>query len=151
MAYTAEHLTSRSARVMVHHDPDSANVIVVDLVPGSSDELFPISDGYRRFLVGLVRVVGTGDIDELSIIAATDADGGGAVAVKSHPLGSAVDLEGDTIWVECDIEQVYEALATATHIGVQVEQATSGDECGIFFERSDPRHAYAGLTADYIG
>ena len=150
MAYTAEHLTSRSARVMVEFDPDSADPVVVDLVNGSSDECFPISDGYRRFLAGLIRTVGSGNIDAFEIIAATDADGGGAIVVVSHAFASEADAVGDYVWLECDIEQVYDKLSTATHIGVRVELATGTDECVISFERAKPRHAYAGLTSDYI-
>ena len=150
MAYTAEHLTSRANRRMVHHDPDADTAVIVDLVPASSDEMLPITDGYNRFLAGLIRVVGTGDVDEFAIIAATDADGTGATVVKAHALGSAVDAEGDTIWVGCDVDQIREALAGATHVGVRVELATSTDECGVYFERADPLFNYTGLTADYI-
>ena len=150
MAYTAEHLTSRSARVMVDFDPGDTNLDIIDLVNGSSDELFPIADGYRRFLAGLFHSVGSGNIDGFEIIAATDGDGTGAVVVATHAFASEADAVGDTVWLECDIEQVYEALATATHIGVRVELATNSDECVVSFERSDPRHAFAGLTSDYI-
>ena len=149
-AYDAEHLTSRAARVMVDFDPDSNSPVIVDLDTSGSGECFAISDGYRRFLAGLMHSLGTGNIDAFEIIAATDADGGGAVVVKAHAFASEADAVGDTVWLECDIEQVYEVLSTATHVGVRVEQATSGDECVISFERSDPLRSVADLTADYI-
>jgi hypothetical protein len=57
---------------------------------------------------------------------------------------------GDTIWIEVDIEQVKEVLATAAYVGVRVQLATAGDECVVYFERSDPTFAFATLTEDYI-
>jgi hypothetical protein len=146
--YTAEHLTARAARVLVEHDPGADTVVVVALTPTA--DCFEIADGYRRFLAGLIRTVGTGNIDEFSIIAATAADGSGATVVATHAFGDEADAVGDFVWLECDIDQVREVLATATHIGVQVEQATAGDECVIYFERADPLHSHTGLTADTI-
>jgi hypothetical protein len=150
MAYTAEHLTSRANRRLADFDPDVTTPVVVDLDPSGSGECLPITDGYRRFLAGFFRTVGTGALDEFAIIAATDADGGGAVVVVEHAVGSEPNALGDTIWLECDIEQVRNVLATATHVGVRVEFATGTDEGVIYFERADPLHAYSGLTADII-
>lgn len=148
--YTAEHLTSRSERRMVDFDPDSTSATIVDLVPGTSDECLPIAE-FRRFIAGLFRSVGTGSVTSFAIFAATDADGGGATNVVTHAIGSAPDAVGDTIWLECDVEQVREVLSTATHVGVKIALVTSTDEGVVFFERAAPMFPRAGLTADYIG
>lgn len=150
MAYTAQHITSRTNKRMVPFDPDSADPVIVDLDPTSAAELLPLSDGFRRFCAGLMRTIGTGNVDAFQIIAAKDGDGTGATVVVEHAAPTWANAEGDTLWLECDADQVREALADATHIGVRVELATATDECTIFFERADPLFAHGGLTADYI-
>lgn len=148
--YTAHKELARSSRVMVDFDPDADTAVIADLDKSGSGELFAISDGYRRFVAGLIRSVGTGNVDGFQIIAATDADGTGATVVVEHAFTSEANAVGDTVWLECDIDQVKEVLAAATHVGVRAELATSTDECIIFFERSEPTFVRAGLTADYI-
>jgi hypothetical protein len=148
--YTAHKALALANRRMADFDPGVDTPAIVDLDPTGSGEMLAISDGYRRFVAGLFHSVGTGNIDAFEIIAATDADGTGAVVVAEHAFAAEANAVGDTVWLECDVEQVREVLATATHIGVRVEQATAGDECVIYFERSEPTFAYAGLTADTI-
>lgn len=150
MAYSTNLALSRANRRLADFDPDVTTAVIVDLVPGSNDEMLPLSAGYRRFVAGLVRSVGTGGVTAFEIIAATDADGTGAVAVATHAGPTTANAVGDYIWLECDIEQVLAALATATHIGVRVTLATGTDECIIYFERSEPTFEYGGLTADFI-
>lgn len=149
--YTADHLRSRSERRMVDYDIDNAlNVVDLGQPQGAGNKCLPITDNYRRFIAGLFRSVGTGSVTKFQIIAATAADGTGATIVTEHALGSAPDAVGDTIWIECDIEQVREVLATATHIGVRVHLATTTDEAVVFFERAEGQYERTGLTADNI-
>lgn len=150
--YGAEHLFSRSERRMVEYDQDGA-LNIVDLgqpQAAGATACLPIAN-FRRFAGGLIRTVGTGSVTAFSIIAATSAAGGGVTAVVSHAIGSAPNLINDTIWLECDVEQVKEVLAAATHVGLQVDLVTAGDECVFFFERAEPRWPVTGLTADFIG
>lgn len=150
MAYTAEHLRSRADRRLVDFDPGGTDPVIVDLDPTSSGELLPLSDGYRRFLAGLFRSVGTGDIDAFEIIVGTDADGTGATVVASHAFGAGdADAVGDYVWLECDVETAKNALATATHIGVRIEMAAD-EECVVYFERADGQFQHTNQTADYI-
>ena len=148
MAYTAEHLTSRSERRMVDFDPDATTLTLVDLVPGSTDECLPIAE-FRRYIAGFMRTIGTSNV-AFQIIAATDADGTGATVVRAHAVASQPDAVGDYIWLEVDVEQVREALSTATHIGVRASFATATDEGVIFFERAEPMFPRSGLTSDRI-
>ena len=147
MAYAAEHLTSRSERRMVDYDiDDAANLVVLD--PATGDKCLPVNQ-FRRFIVGLFRSVGTGGVTTLKIIAATSAAGAGAVAVVTKTPTTA-DAVGDTVWAECNVEQIHEALATATHVGVEIDLVTTTDECVVFFERAEPMFPRADLTANYI-
>ena len=150
MAYTAQHLNSRTNARLRPFDPDSVDPVIVDLDPTGDGECLALADGFQRFRAGLMRTVGTGNVDAFQIIAATDADGTGATVVVAHSGPTVANAEGDTLWLECDADQVKEALATATHIGVRVELATATDECTVFFERADPTFATGDLTADYV-
>lgn len=146
--YSTDKLASRSERRMVDFDPDVDTLALVDLDPTTAFECLPLQ-GFRRFMAGLMRSVGTGGVDNFQIIAATDGDGAGATVVVSSTPTTA-NAVGDRVWLECDIEQVREALPAATHIGVRVELVTATDECVVFFERAEPEFPRAGLTADYI-
>lgn len=146
------HLNARSNIRLVDYDIDNAlNVVDLGQPQGAGNKCLALTDGYRRFRAALFRSVGTGSVTKFQIIAATAADGTGATIVKDHALGSAPDAVGDTIYLECDIEQVREVLAAATHVGVRVQLATTTDEAVVLFERSDPIFtAGAALTSDYI-
>lgn len=147
--YSASHLKDRSIRRLLDFDPDATTATLVTLDPANSDECLAIATN-RRFLFGIMRSVGTGTISSASIVAATAADGTGATAVVSHALGSAPNAVGDTIWLECDVEQIHEVLAGATHVGLQIALATATDECVVFVELAEPTYVTPGLTADYI-
>lgn len=148
--YTAEHLTARSLRRMVDFDPDSTSAVVVTLNPAASEAAIQIGM-HRRFLFGIMRSVGTGSVTSARIIACTAAAGTGSVTtVIAHAIGSAPNAVGDTIWLECDVEQVREVLATATYVGLEIALVTNTDECVVFVEAADPVFPKAALTADYI-
>jgi len=147
MTYIAEHLTSNSERRIVDYDiDDAANLVVLD--PASGDKCLPINQ-FRCFLVGVFRSVGTGGITTVKIVAATSAAGAGQTTVRTITPTTA-DAVGDTVWAECHVEQIHEALATATHVGVEIDLVTTTDECVVFFERAEPMFPRADLTANYI-
>ncbi len=149
--YDAQSLLARFKCRLVDWNPDGVTKVIVDLVPGSSDELFPIARS-KRFLFGII-VNTTGatpnDLEEFEVIAATDADGTGATVVKAHALGSTPDAIGDTVWIEVDVKQIREVLATATHVGIRAEVTTATSQCSIVIieERMEE---YNSLTADYV-
>lgn len=147
---SVEHLRSRSERRMVDYDIDgAANLVDLGQPQGAGNKCLPIAN-FRRFLAGIFRSVGTHTITGVSIVAATDAAGTGATAVVTHALASAPDAVGDQVYLECDVEQIREVLAAATHVGILLELNTATDECVVFFERSDPFYPKTGLTADFI-
>lgn len=148
--YSAEHLASRAERRMLDYDIDNAlNVVDLGQPQGAGNKCLPIAN-FRRFMAGLFRSVGTGSVTKFEIIAATAADGTGATIVVQHAIPSAPDAVGDTIWLECDADQIKEVLAGATHVGVRVQLATTTDEAVIFFQRAEPYYPRTGLTADFI-
>lgn len=150
--YDAQSLLARFKCRMVNWDPDSASKVLVDLDPTGTGECFPIARS-KRFLFGIVlntTAAGPYEISAFEVIAATDADGTGATVVKAHALGGGTpDAVGDTVWIEVDVEQIREVLATATHVGVraQVSDLLAEASLVVIEERMEEVN---GLTADYI-
>jgi len=152
MAATASvtHIKDNTSLVMVDFDPDATGATIVDLDKATGGEGVTIA-GYRHFLAGLFRSVGTGSVTAFEIVADTDDDMATTpTIVVSHAIGSAPNAVGDTIWLECDAEQIHEVLAGATHVGVRVNLVTATDECVIFFGRFNAFNPRRALTADYI-
>ena len=148
---SVQHFFSRENSRMVEYDSDdSLNLVDLAQPQGASTECLPVF-GFRRFVAALFRSVGTGTVSAFSIVAATSAAGAGATPVVSHALGSAPNAVGDQLWLECDLEQVRESLAAATHVGIQVQLATAADECVFYFRRAEPFQPRTGLTTDFIG
>jgi hypothetical protein len=147
--YTAQHLFSRAERRLVDFDPPSANAELVVLDFAATAKCIPIAN-FRRFAAIFSPTVGTGGVTVFRIIAATAADGTGNTVVVQHALGSNPDAVDDRVCLECDVEQIHEVLATATHVGVEIDLVTGTDEGKVYFERAEPRFPASGLTADYI-
>jgi hypothetical protein len=149
--YTTDVLGSRALRRIVEIDIDAAlNIVDLGTPQGAGNKCFPIAN-FRRFIAGVFRSVSAPSaLTAFQIIAATDAAGTGATIVVAHALGAAPDAVGDTVFLECDVEQVREVLAAATHVGVRVQVANAADENVIYFEANDPMFPRAGLTADFV-
>lgn len=153
---TAMHLFANAEWRMRENDPDTGSDAYVDLAepaagsPGSPTAPFlPIAQ-FRRFCAIYMTTVGTGGLTAFQLVAATDAAGTSATAVVSHAVGSNPNAVGDFLVLECNVEQVHEVLATATHIGVLVNLVTSTDEGACAFGRCEPQFPRAALTADYV-
>ena len=150
--YTAEHISANRKQIAVVWQPaDAATAQLVDLgqPQGASALMLPIEE-YKRFSAQTVAslLVGNG-VSAFSIYAGTSAAGAGAVAVVSHAVGTAPDAEGDSLFLECDVDQIHEVLATATHVGVWLDCANNDDETVVIFTCEEPTYPHAGLTADY--
>lgn len=147
------HFAARQAiRTVIWQPADAATAQLVDLgqPQGASALMLPIAD-YRRFLAQITTslLVGTGPT-AFSIYAGTSAAGAGAVAVVTHAMGSLPNAEGDSLFLECDVDQIHESLATATHVGVWLDCNNNDDETAVTFISDGPRFPRAGLTADYV-
>jgi hypothetical protein len=151
--YTAEHFSARfDARTVIHNPADAATAQLVDLArpKTGATECLPVA-GFRRFFASVTTSIltGTGPT-AFSIYAATSAAGAGGVAVVTHAVGSAPDALNDSLVLECDIDQIREVLATATHVGVWLDCNNNDDEAAVTFIRYEAEREYAGLTADYV-
>ena len=153
---TAMHLFADAEIRMREHDPDSNGDTYVDLAEPAAGAAgsptapcLPIGN-FRRFAAIYMTTVGTGGVTEFTIGAATSAAAAGWVAVATHAIGSNPNAVGDFLVLECNVEQVREVLATATHIGVLINLVTNTDEGAITFIRAEPVYKVAGLTADYV-
>jgi len=152
---TAMHLRANAERRLVLHDPaDASAAQLVDLAQpqGASTQCLAIAN-FRSFLAAVTLVSQNGGADAItafSIYAATSAAGAGGVPVVTHALGSAPNAIGDVVNLECNVEQIRETLATATHVGVWLDCTHADDKVAVLFERGDPVHPRDLLTADYI-
>jgi hypothetical protein len=153
---TAQHLFAGCECRLRENDPDTGADAYVDLAEPAAGAagtptapFLPIAN-FRRFAALYMTTVGTGGITTFQIVAGTSAAGAGATVVVSHALGSNPDAVGDFVVLECNVEQIHEVLATATHVGVLVNLVTSTDEGACLFMRAEPLYPVAGLTADYV-
>lgn len=159
MASTAahEHHSAQEKFWVVEHDPagGSTDAVVVDLgqPQGASEKCISLTanGGLQSFRVICQKAVGTGNTNEFSIIAATDATGTGATVVQQIATATAQTQNAinDNLFIEVTAEQIREVLSTATHVGVRHQAATGTDEWQ-FACIAQYLHRYAGLTANYI-
>ena len=153
MAYTAHHIMARRKQRSVLHKPaDAATAQLVDLgqPQGASIVMTPIANFRRWHAEVLVCVLGGTGIVAFSIYCGTDAAGSGATEVVAHALGDLPNAIQDSVNLECDVEQVKAALATATHVGVWLDCQHNDDEIAVAWSEEDPRFPRANLTADYV-
>lgn len=152
MAYTAEKIRSRVLVIGgLDFDPDTTDETAVTLNPADSETYLSLTanGSPRRYLFQIRRTVGTGGITTATVKAATAADGTGEQTVKqiTPTTANAVD---DVVNVEVDMDQIRNALSTATHIGLEIALATGTDECNVTVVACDGQFQYEDLTADYI-
>jgi hypothetical protein len=152
--YTANHMMAlQEVRTVIWQPADAATAQIVDLgqPQGAGALMLPIAD-WRRFHAQITTslLVGSGPT-AFSICAATSAAGAGVTLVVTHAMGSLPNAEGDSVNLECDVEQIREVLATATHVGVWLDCNHNDDETAVVFIRADPFFGPKdGLTADYV-
>ncbi len=149
--YDAEKMTSELFARLVDFDPDTGNATLVTLVPAATEKCIALAaNGVpQRFLFGVFKSVGTGGTTTVTVIAATAADGTGQTTVKQI-TPTTQDAVGDTVWVEVDTAQIKEVLATATHVGLEIDLVTSTDECVVAVIAGEVMYKRNGLTANYI-
>lgn len=150
---TAMHLRANAEiRTVIHNPADAATAQLVDLAQPKTGatQCLPIM-GFRSFFAQLTTSIlgGTGPT-AFSIYAATSAAGAGGVAVVTHAMGSLPNALQDSVCLECNVEQIRETLATATHVGVWVDCNHNDDEAAVVFIRGDAVNPRDALTADYV-
>lgn len=152
MAYTREWFRNRFLiRPVIHQPGTSTTAQLVDLgqPQGASVKMLPI-ENFNRFCAVVTASALTGNgVTAFSIYAGTDAAGTTPTEVVAHAVGTAPDAEGDTLFIECDVDQIHAALATATHVGVWLDCANDADEIAVTMICGLARFEYEDLTADY--
>ena len=152
--YTAHKLLAdEEQRTVIWQPADAATAQIIDLGQPQvgTGLMLPIAN-FRRFKAQATvsLLAGTG-IVAFSICAATSAIGAGVQLVVTHALGSLPNAEGDSVVLECDVEQIREVLAAATHVGVWLDCQHNDDETAVTFTRAEPFYGpRAGLTADFV-
>ena len=153
MSYTAAHISANRKQIAVVWQPaDAATAQLVDLgqPQGASLLMLPIEE-YKTFSAQILTslLTGTGPT-AFSIYCGTAAAGTTPTSVVAHAVGSLPNAEGDSLFLECNVDQIHEALATATHVGVWLDCNHNDDETVVVFTCESPTYPRAGLTADYV-
>ncbi len=124
---------------------------------GPSDVAWVDMRGYDRILIGVMRSVGTGGLDDFRIIANPASDGSGAdVEVKDYGSGkSTVDAVGDYVWLEASAEEIRQAakdagVADVRYVSASLGHVTATDESVLVYVLGDADHKYKNQTADNI-
>jgi len=110
-------------------------------------------DGFA--VIAMQAVKGGNGMIELSIYAASDASGTDAIEIKTSGV-VACDAIGDYVMLECSAEEVRalgEAQTTPTnlrYVTAYVDCHHNDDEVSVTYIRYGAKHAYDGLSADYI-
>lgn len=147
------HLCAQADRRLVKYDEDAAlNIVDLGQPQGAGNKCVSLMarGRPRLYLAGLLRTVAAGTVRVFRIIAATDALGTNATPIVEHALSEAPDAVGDSLFLDCTVEQARAALPQATHIGVQLQLSDADDECVILFERTETRWRIPCATEDYV-
>ena len=101
-------------------------------------------------LIGVMRSVGTGGLDDFRIIANDASDGSGTdVEIKDYGTATTVDAVGDTVWLEASAEEIGAAGTDLRYVSASVGHVTATDESVIVYIRKGKR-GYQDQTADVI-
>ena len=104
---------------------------------------------FRSFMATFMRTIGTSAVT-FDIAVATDGSGTGALAVITHAVGSEPDAVEDQLHLECNVQNMRETLAAATHWSPRISTATNSDEGVVTTIEADPQFPRDGLTADIV-
>ena len=119
---------------------------------GPADVAWVDMNEYESILIGVMRSVGTGALDEFRILA-NSASGGSRTDVEIKDLGATieatVDAVGDYVWLEASAEEIGAAGADLRYVSASVGHATATDESVVTYIRKGKR-AYKDQTANNI-
>lgn len=147
-AVDTQKLASRAARYMYDHDPADSTV--------ATDVAWVDLRDYENFLVMVMASALTGlGVTAFKILANAASDGSGTdYEIKAHAVGSAPDAVGDFLVLECSAEEIAQIGAAAgvnlRYVSANLTCANAADEAVVYYERANPRFAYADLTADHV-
>jgi len=103
----------------------------------------------EHFLALCTFLAGTGVLT-FKIFAAEDGDGTNPTVVKAHAAPTDADAAGDLLILEVSAEEVHAALATATHVSVQMDNDTNTDTNLVTYVRCGFRFGGANQTVGVI-
>ena len=153
MAYTAAHISAnRKQTTTIWAPADAATAQLVDLgqPQDTTGMMWPIKEFKTFSAQATVSLLGGTGIVAFSIYCGTSAAGATPTSVVAHALGDLPNAVDDSVFLECNVDQIHDALATATHVGVWLDCQHNNDETAITFTSEDPTFPRASLTADYV-
>jgi len=108
---------------------------------------------YSNVMVKCILHTRADNIEEFSIVADSDSDGGGGnVTIVEHSDPTDADAAGDSVVLECSAEQIVQEGSDNSeylrYISAKVKTGNASDRVTIVIT-GIPKHAQDGLTADY--
>ncbi len=132
---------SRAIRKMFDFDPDGTTL---------TDVSWQRLKG-EVFLVGIMRTVGTGNVDAFKIRASKASDGSSPVDIKAKTISAEPNAVGDYIWLEVTIDDILAAAGAGyKYVSASIQMATGTDELAVYYEMGLTRSKHEDLTADYV-
>ena len=140
-AITAVRGTSELKQKHYFHDPADATVATkIAWLPMKGFE----------WLMAAVMVASAHALVTVKIFAAVDASGTTPTLVVEHAAPTVADAAGDCVYLECTAEQVFEVLANATHVSVEVDMSSAAALAAVTYTFGGAHRKFAGLTTDQI-
>lgn len=148
---TSQKFASKNAQESYDHDPNATTAVVTSPDGGTTPRWVAMRD-FGVFQVQARPTIVAGDgITLLEIVGATDAAGTNVTVILAHAASTTTTLN-KYLNLEVTDEQVNEVGKAAgynyTHVAARLTMATNTDEANVTYTRSQPKRAYASLTAD---
>lgn len=106
---------------------------------------------FRKFAVSTCATVLTGvGVTALVLQGNSASDGSGTdVTLATHAVGSAPDAVGDSLFIECDLDDAA-AATSIRYVNALVTAANAADDTLCTYILSGIKHATSGQSADVV-
>jgi hypothetical protein len=134
---------------LLHHYVAAPAATTLQTVGASVD-----MQAWKCFMASYLKSTGTGLLSTFQLIAGDTANFSGnnvTIFTDAWPVVQPA-AAGNQVFLECTAQQIAQLAATSgfalRYVGVQYQQATSGDTGVVTFLATEPTFAYPGLTSD---
>ena len=160
-----------SSDVVVRKFLSNADIVLADFDP-NLDTPVAITDprtaslwfdlqGFQGMVLGLMRTIGTGDVDTITFKASKTSNGASPQVIKTITVTEDPDAVGDYAFWEISAQDIVQAIADLglngpagvneyRYVAPVVELATSTDEFAALVGLTYPDNPNSGLSANNI-
>ena len=151
----SDKLATRAIRTMWDHDPDTTAATITTPDAGTTLRMVDMRD-FGAFGAGaMCTVVAGGAITKIEIVASDDSAGATNLTVIKDSGTISANAQGDWAWLECTAEEIRqeseEGGYALRYVGLRITVSNSGSEAAVYYEQTNPKRAYDGMTAATTG